>query len=283
MQAHSFTLTNNLKVPKLAFGTHHLSSDDAGYEVMKNAIVAGYRHIDSTYGYDNEQIITQAINDTNLTREDFFFTSKLWNVDQGYDSTLAAFEKVCTNLKTDYLDLFLIRWPIPVGHEQDYEMLNQETWRAFEKLYNEKRVRAIGVCNFLVHHLLPLNQTANIKPMVNQLEFNPFYQQREIVSYCQSHDILVESWTPIPRIALESTDMAQLARKYNTSISQLSLAYCLAKNILPITYTHEREQLEKNANIFDLKLSTEDIQYLDSLNTLTEYTFHPDRHEEWFA
>jgi len=283
MQSHSFTLSNNIQVPKLAFGTHQLPKAAAGYDVIKHAITAGYRHIDSTYGYGNEQLITRAIRDAQLQREDFFITSKLWNADQGYESTLTAFENVCAELETDYLDLFLIRWPIPIGRTHDYQTLNRETWRAFERLYDESRVRAIGVCNFLIHHLTPLMEASKIKPMVNQLEINPFYQQREIVSYCQDHDILVESWAPIQARALSDSHIAQLARKYETSIDQLCLAYCLTKHILPITYTQVKEQMDRNADIFNLKLAAEDIEYLDSLNTTTEYTFHPDRHEEWFA
>jgi len=283
MNVQSFVLSNDVKVPKLAFGTHQLPKGHAGYDVITNALNAGYRHIDSTYGYGNEQLIMQALRAQQLKREDVFITSKLWNADQGYESTLAAFENVCNQLETDYLDLFLIRWPIPIDHVDDYQALNQATWKAFEQLYAEKRVRAIGVCNFLIHHLVPLMESVTIKPMVNQIEFNPFYQQREIVSYCQERDILIESWTPIQLTALSHSELAQMARKYATSIDQLCLAYCLTKNILPITYTQVKEQMQHNTDIFDLKLTVEDIAYLDSLNTLTEYTFHPDRHEEWFA
>jgi len=283
MQSHNFTLINHINIPKLAFGTYELPKDDVGYDVMKNAFIAGYRHIDSTYGYDNEHIIIQAMHDAKLKRKDVFITSKLWNADQGYDSALTAFEKACSKFETDYLDLFLIRWPIPIGRQHDYQTLNQDTWRAFEQLYREKRVRAIGVCNFLVHHLVPLMAAITIKPMVNQLEFNPFYQQREVVSYCQQHDILVASWAPIRAVALEHPGLIKLASKYTTDVSQICLAYCLTKNVLPITYTQLKKQLESNTKVFDLTLAAEDVAYLDSLNTITQYTFHPDRHEEWFA
>jgi len=278
-----FKLSNGVTIPKLAFGTYQLPNNESGYDAIRYAIDAGYRHIDTAASYRNGHLIAKAIADSGLKREDFFITSKLWNIDHGYEEALKAFETSCNNIETSYLDLYLIHWPIAIGHEKDYQETNKATWKAFEKLYKEKRINAIGTCNFLTHHLIPLMNAAEIKPMVNQIEFNPYYQQRETVAYCQDANILVQAWAPLMRgKAIMQSELKKIAKKYNVPVSKLCLVYCLQKNILPIARSLAQNQIKENSQIFDLVINDSDMQYLDNLNTFTEYTFHPDRNEEWF-
>lgn len=280
---NTFKLHNGVEVPKLAFGTYQLPNNNAGYDALMYAIADGYRHIDTAASYRNEHLITKAIADSGLKREDFFICTKVWNADQGYEKTLAAFEKSCLELKTDYIDLYLIHWPIPLGHNHDYQTLNVETWQAMEQLYKEKRVRAIGVSNFLVHHLIALEKHCEILPMVNQIEFNPYYQQRQVVAYCQSKDILVEAWAPLMRgIANRKEELKQIANKYKQDINNICLRYCLQKGIVPILRALRKEIIHNQKEIFNFEISAEDMYTLDTLNTLTDYTFHPDRNDEWF-
>lgn len=279
----TYTLINGVKIPCMGYGTYKTESNEEGLQAIKTAIEVGYRHIDTAQGYKNEHLVGQAIKESGIPREDFFITSKLWNDHQGYASTLQAFEQTCEQLQSDYVDLFLIHWPIPIGHNEDWKTRNQETWRAFEKLYQEGRIKAIGVSNFLEHHLANLMETASIAPMVNQLEFHPKYQQREIVAYCQTHDILVESWGPLMRgKAFSEPALIQMAEESGHSIAQLLLRWCMEKQVLPLAKSMKKERMIDNADIFDFTLTKKQKRLLDGMNTEDCYVFHPDRNEEWF-
>lgn len=277
-----YTLYNQVQIPCIGYGTYKTPNDEIGLQCIVNALKAGYRHIDTAQGYQNEHLISDALNICNMDRKDIFITSKLWNDNQGYQKTLDSFEQTCKNLGTSYLDLFLIHWPIPVGHDDDWKQLNKETWKALEELYLQKRVRAIGVSNFLIHHLDNLLESATIKPMVNQLEIHPKYQQREIVQYCQDYDILIESWGPLMRgKAFKEPAFLDLSNKLNKSVAQILLRWCLQKNILPLQKTTKFERMIENAKIFDFILDEQTMQFLDSMNTDDCYVFHPDRNYEW--
>lgn len=279
----NFTLYNGVKIPCIGYGTYKTPNNEEGLKYIVDALRAGYRHIDTAQGYKNESLIAQAIKQCNLKREDIFITSKLWNDNQGYQLTIDSFEETCKQLETDYLDLFLIHWPIPIGHNDDWQELNQETWKAFEYLYQQKRIRAIGVSNFLVHHMENLMKTAKIKPMINQLEFHPKYQQREIVEYCQNNDILVESWGPLMRgKAFSDPSLIELSKQLNKSIAQILLRWCIQKNVLPLQKTTKYQRMIENAQIFDFDLTQDIMNKLDAMNTDNCYVFHPDRNYEWF-
>ena len=276
-------LRNGVKIPCIGYGTYKTANNEEGLQAIKQAIEAGYRHIDTAQGYQNEHLVAAAIKESGLPREAFFITSKLWNDNQGYEAALASFEETCHQLQTDYLDLFLIHWPIPIGHTHDWKQLNQETWRAFEQLYREGRIKAIGVSNFLVHHLENLLQTSEILPMVNQLEFHPKYQQREIVSYCQSKDILVESWGPLMRgKAFTEPVLLKMEKESGHTIAQLLVRWCLQKQVLPLQKSMKLDRMIANAQVFDFQLNEEQMQTLDEMNTLDSYVFHPDKNDEWF-
>ena len=278
-----YRLSNGTMIPCIGYGTYKTPCDEVGLKAIKDAIDVGYRHIDTAAAYQNEYLVGQAIKESGLPRSDFFITSKLANPNQGYQSTLDAFEHTCTDLQSDYVDLYLIHWPIPIGHKDDWKTLNQETWRAFEKLYNEGRIKAIGVSNFLIHHMENLLETAMIAPMVDQLEFHPKYQQREIVEYCRNKNILVESWGPLMRgAAFDDPTLIALSAKLGHSIAQISIRWCLQKGVLPLPKSVHRDRMTSNKEVFDFVLSDEDVSILDAMNTTTNYVFHPDKNDEWF-
>lgn len=278
-----YRLSNGTMIPCIGYGTYKTPCDEVGLKAIKNAIEVGYRHIDTAAAYQNEYLVGQAIKESGLPRSDFFITSKLANPSQGYQSTLDAFERTCADLQSDYVDLYLIHWPIPIGHKDDWRSLNQETWRAFEKLYNEGRIKAIGVSNFLIHHMENLLETAVIVPMVDQLEFHPKYQQREIVEYCADKNILVESWGPLMRgAAFDDPTLIALSAKLGHSIAQISIRWCLQKGVLPLPKSVHLDRMTSNKEVFDFALSDEDVSLLDAMNTTTNYVFHPDKNDEWF-
>lgn len=278
----TFTLYNGVNIPCIGYGTYLTPSDNEGLEAIKNAIEAGFYHIDCAAAYKNEHIVAQAIKDSGVSRDKIFITSKLWNENQGYESALEAFEESCKKLSTNYIDLYLIHWPIAVGHENDWQQRVKESWRAFEKLYKEGRVKAIGVSNFLIHHLEVLLESAEIIPMVNQLELHPKYQQKEIVEYCKEKNILLESWGPLMRgKAFDNPLLKEVADKYEKNVAQLLTRWCLQKEFLPLPKSMKKDRIISNSDVFDFEINDKDMDYIDSLNTNDSYVFHPDRNEEW--
>ncbi|WVE37806.1 aldo/keto reductase, partial [Priestia megaterium] len=182
------TLANGVKMPWLGLGVYKVEDGQEVVDSVKYAIKAGYKSIDTAKIYENEEGVGQAIKESGVSREELFVTSKVWNADQGYDTTLQAFETSLNKLGLEYLDLYLIHWPV----EGKYK----DTWKALEKLYKDGKIRAIGVSNFQVHHLEDLIADAEVKPMVNQIEFHPLLTQTEVREYCKKQGIQVEAWSP---------------------------------------------------------------------------------------
>ncbi|MBT2160384.1 aldo/keto reductase [Zobellia barbeyronii] len=257
----SFTLNNGVEIPYFGLGTYLADNDQEVIDAVKNALNAGYRHIDTAAAYKNEEGVGKGIQESNIAREEVFLVSKLWNADQGYESTLKAFEESLERLGVDYLDLYLIHWPV-AGKYKD-------TWRAMEKLYREKKIRAIGVSNFLQHHLEDLLETADVVPMVNQMEFHPYLVQQDLIDFCNSKGIQYESWSPFMHGKLfdgKSEVFSDLTDKYKKSIAQIVLRYNLQKEIVVIPKSVNVDRIKSNADIFDFKLSEADISYLDRLD-----------------
>lgn len=272
----TYTLRNGVKIPCIGYGTF-LMDDAAAEKTVIDAVNAGYRHIDTASYYGNETGIGAAVRNCGVPREELFVTSKLWNDDQGYDATLKAFDKTMNKLGLDYLDLYLIHWPAPAKIRDRYREYNRETWRAFEKLYNEGRIKAIGVSNFLVHHLKPLMEAAEIQPMVNQLELHPAYPQREIVNFCKENDILVEAWSPLMRgRALDNPLLLELSKKYGKSVAQLLVRWCVQYGVLPLPKTQNPGRMAENADVFGFELSTEDVKKMRELEVLGRTGGDPD-------
>lgn len=253
------TLHNGVKMPWLGFGTFKITEEGQVEKAVLEALKVGYRHIDTAAIYGNEEGVGKAIKESGVKREEIFLTSKVWNGDQGYDSTLKAFEASLKRLGTDYLDLYLIHWPKP---------LNKETWRALEKLYKEKRVRAIGVSNFKVHHLEELLESCEIVPMVNQVEYHPQFPQTEVFEFCKKYNIQLEAWGPLMQGKIFGIPlMKELSEKYNKTISQIALRWDIQTGVVTIPKSVTPERIKENADIFDFEISQEDMERIAELNT----------------
>ncbi|MBT2729879.1 aldo/keto reductase [Bacillus sp. ISL-75] len=263
------TLSNGVKMPWVGLGVFKVTEGEEVIQSVKAAIKNGYISIDTAAIYGNEEGVGQAIKDSGVPRDELFITTKLWNSEQGYESTLKAFETSLTKLGLDYLDLYLIHWP---GKDK-----YKETWKAFEKLYKEGRVRAIGVSNFQVHHLEDLISSAEIKPMVNQVEFHPHLTQKELLAFCKNEGIQLEAWSPLKQGQLLSEPVLEdLAHKYNKSVAQVILRWDLQHGVVTIPKSIKEHRIIENADIFDFELSTEDMDKIDGLNQDSRAGSHPD-------
>ena len=276
-------LLNNIEIPMLGYGTYKTAADEEGLQMIKDAIKAGYRHIDTAQGYKNEHLVGQAIRESGIPRNQFFVTTKVWNDNQGYDKTKESIEESLNKLNIDYIDLLLIHWPIPQGKNDEWKKLNQETWKAMEEYYDAGLIKAIGVSNFLEHHLNNLLESARIMPMVNQLEIHPYYQQQSTVKFCQDKGIIVESWGPLMRgKAFKDSKLIELAQRNNISVAQLCIRYCLDRNIVTLQKSSKFERMIDNDRVFGYHLDEYTMNEIAKLDTDWCYTFHPDRNEEWF-
>lgn len=273
-----FTLRNGVKIPCVGFGTFKTPSGEVCEKSVKAALRCGYRHIDTAAAYHNEASVGKAIRESGIPREEIFVTSKLFNPDQGYASTLEACDISLKLMGLDYLDLYLIHWPIPQPkHAQDWQELNHETWRAFEELYRAGKLRAIGLSNYLQHHIETIVKEATVLPMVDQLEIHPGYGQAETVAYCQQNDILPESWGPLCQgKAFGHPVLEALAAKYGCSVSQLCIRWSLQQGVLPLPKSVHEERIAQNAQVFGFEISQEDMQKMAQVEGIGRCGRHPD-------
>ncbi len=258
------TLNNGIEMPRLGLGVFRVEDSSELINAVKVSIKNGYRSIDGAAIYGNEEAmgegIRQGIKEAGISREDLFITSKVWNADLGYESTIAAYEASLNRLGVDYLDLYLIHWPV----EGKYK----EAWKALEYLYKEGRVRAIGVSNFQVHHLQDLLGDAEIKPVINQVELHPYLSQKKVREFCKENDIQVEAWSPLMagNGLLENEILKEIAKKYNKTVAQIVLRWDLQSQVVTIPKSTNERRLIENIDIFDFNLSKVDIDRIDSLN-----------------
>ena len=273
----TFKLNNGIDIPCIGYGTFQTPDGKSVEDGVKEALKIGYRHIDTAYFYQNEKGVGKAIRESGVKREDIFVTSKLWNSDRGYESAKAAFEKTMDNLGLEYLDLFLIHWPAIKKQFDNAEEINAETWKAFEEIYETGRVKAIGLSNFLPHHIDELMKTAKIKPMVNQIEFHPGFAQIETAKYCIENDIVVEAWSPLGRKeVLENETLVELAKKYNKSTAQICIRWVLQHNILPLPKSVTPSRILENSQVFDFKISEDDMKTIDNIPCCGGQCANPD-------
>lgn len=265
------TLWNGVKMPWIGLGVFQVPK-----EITKNVVLEalrlGYRSIDTAAFYDNEEEVGMAIKESGIPREEIFVTTKLWNTDHGYDKALVAFEKSLSRLGLEYIDLYLIHWPMPSLGKY------KETWKALEKLYREGRVRAIGVSNFQIDHLKDLLAVCEIKPMVNQVEFHPRLTQEELRHFCRQNQIQMEAWSPLMRgHILQEPVLVQMARKYNKTPAQIILRWDLQNHVVTIPRSTRPERMEENAQIFDFELTQEEMEMISNLNRNERIGPDPDK------
>lgn len=263
-------LNNGVEMPLLGLGVFR-SEEGAEVELaVRTALENGYRSIDTAAVYRNEKGVGNAIRQSGINRSDIFLTSKVWNSDQGYGSTFRAFDESLEKLQTDYLDLYLIHWP--KGER------SVETWQALEEIYKSGRVRAIGVSNFMVHHLESFLPKCNITPAVNQVEFHPELIQPELLSFCTQQGIQVEAWSPIMKGKVNELPVMQaLAVKYGKTPVQIVLRWDLQRGIVTIPKSVKPERIVSNSLLFDFELSNEDMEKINRLDKNKRIGPHPDQ------
>ena len=273
----SFILNNGYKIPCVGFGTWQTPDGETAVSAVKAALKSGYRHIDAAAIYGNEIGVGKGISESGIKRADLFVTSKVWNDERGYQKTINAFAKTLADLQLDYLDLYLIHWPASSSRYSNWEELNLETWRAMTDLYKAGKIRAIGVANFLPHHLAALMKT-EVPPMVNQIEFHPGQMQNETVKLCKEESILVEAWSPLGMGRLLANPLlASIAEKYNKSVAQLCIRWCLQHEVLPLPKSVTPARIAENADVFDFSISEEDMATIDSMANVGGSGLHPDQ------
>ncbi len=273
----TFELNNGYKIPCIGFGTWKTADGDEVTNSVLGAIKNGYRHIDTAARYKNEKGVGKAIRQCGIDRSELFITSKVWNTERGYQSTLKAFEKTMTELKLEYLDLYLIHWPASSSRFDDWEQINLDTWKALIELYHAGKIRAIGVSNFMPHHLDALMNTEVI-PMVNQIEFHPGRPRIETRTFCAENNIVVEAWSPLGNGKVLSNEaLLELAMKYEKSAAQICLRWCLQNQVLPLTKSVSEERIRSNADIFDFVISEEDMERINRLPEFWSSGSHPDK------
>lgn len=275
----TMNLNNGVKIPCVGYGTFRTPADVAE-QAVADAIKVGYRHIDTAAVYGNEEAVGKGIKDSGIDRQDLFVTSKLWNDQRGYESTKQAFQATLDRLQMDYLDLYLIHWP---ANEKQFggqaKEINAETWRAMEELYQAGKIRAIGLSNFMPHHIVDLMKTAKVAPAVDQIEVHPGWPHTEEVKYLQAHNILVEAWAPLGgqgAKVMTNPTMLQLADKYGKTPAQISLRWVLQQGILPLPKSVHEDRMIQNQDIFDFELSDEDMRKISLLPNLGGQCADPD-------
>lgn len=270
-----FTLYNGVTIPCIGYGTYK-AADTNSCDIIATAAKAGYRFFDTASFYGTETFLAEALKQADLPRNEVFITSKVWKAEMGYNETLEAFERTLKNLDTDYLDLYLIHWP-RYTLDGEWKQTCIDTWKAMEELYEAGRVRAIGLSNFLPHHMDVILDNCNIKPMVNQLEVHPGYTQEAAIRYCQERDILVQAWSPLGRQrVLEEPLLIELAAKYDVTPAQICLRFLLQRGINPIPKASSLERMCNNMDIFDFSITTEDMHRLNTLPQTGWSGEHPD-------
>ena len=278
----TYTLSNGVKIPVIGFGTWQSPDGDVAYQAVKWALEAGYRHIDTAAIYGNEVSVGQAIADSGIAREELFVTTKLWNDAHSFDAATAALDESLRKLGLDYVDLYLIHWPNPAAVQANGDDAwidaNADTWRAMEAAYKSGKTRAIGVSNFVVHHLEALAKTQEVAPMVNQIFLNPSDAQAEVVAYNQAHNIISEAYSPFGTGRLLGNDVvADIAAKYGKSETQILLRWSLDNGFLPLPKSTHEDYIKANTDVFDFTLADEDLDALNALDGVSGYHTDADK------
>lgn len=254
----SFLLQNGVAIPSIGFGTFKIPDGEETYKAVTEALEVGYRHIDTAALYGNEASVGRAVRDSGIARSEIFITTKLWNDRHGYQNTLDAFQESLEKLQMSHIDLFLIHWP---KHQ------NVESWAAMEELYSQGMIRAIGVSNFKEHHLQEIFEHATVKPMVNQIELHPHLSQRELVKYCQRHEIIVEAWSPIMRGRVsEVAEINAIAERHGKDAGQVTLRWHIQHGVIVLPKSVTPSRIASNRQLFDFELTSSEMSIIDRLD-----------------
>lgn len=269
-----FILNNGLELPVMGFGTYKAESSN----IILDAIKAGYTYFDTAEFYGTEKFIGQALTQGNISREKIIIASKVWKTSMGYDETLAAFNKTLENLQTDYLDIYMIHWPRPDLESQDWKNLDLQTWRAMEDLYNQGRIKALGLSNFLPIHAENIINNCRIRPSIAQFEFHPGHTQAFALNYYRERNILVQAWSPTGRGRVLNDELIiSLAKKYNVSTVQICLSFILSENVMSIPKSSSPERMRENLDSQNIILDNDDILQLENMPPVGWGGEHPDR------
>ena len=273
----TFKLKNGLEIPAIGFGTYKAAPNE-NIEIISRAIEAGYRYFDTASFYGTEKYIAEAIKESGIRREEFFIASKLWKTDMGYKNAKAAFNKTLENLKTDYIDVFMIHWPRPDLAVKDWKKLDLETWQAMEEFYSEGKIRALGLSNFLPYHAENIIKNSKIMPVAAQLEFHAGYTQTFALNYYREKNILLQAWSPIARGRVADDELIiELAKKYNVTKAQICLRFCIQENVMPLPKASSLERMKENLESLNFEIDAEDISRLENMPPSGWSGEHPDR------
>lgn len=271
-------LNNSLEMPLLGLGVYKSQEGGEVEQAIAWALEAGYRLIDTAAIYGNEGGVGRAVLASGLQREEVFVTTKLWNTDQGYESTLRAIDSSLLNLNLPYVDLYLVHWPS--AEEDRFTMINkrEETWRAMEYILASGKVKAIGVSNYTIKHLEEMKKYANTLPAVNQVEFHPFLYQKDLLEYCDNNNIILEAYAPLVKARkMDNESLTSIAQKYGKTNAQILIRWSLQKGCIPIPKSVKQERIKENINVFDFELSTEDEAVIDTLNEDVHQSWNPEK------
>jgi len=255
----TLTLNNGVEIPRVGLGVFRSRPGRETRDALRAALEVGYRHVDTAAAYGNEADVGAALRETDVPREQIFVTTKLWNSDMGYHSAHDAFRRSLARLGLEYVDLYLLHWPVP-GRRLD-------AWRALEELQRDGLARAIGVSNFTVRHMKELLANATVPPQANQVELSPFLAQRELRAFCADHDVLIEAYSPLTRgVRLDDPVVNRIATRLGRTPAQVLLRWALERDVVVLPKSVHRERIQENATIFDFALGPEDTKALDALD-----------------
>lgn len=276
MNIPSIKLSNGIEMPAIGIGTHQ-AQGDAAADSLALAFNEGYRLVDTAAAYLTEPVVAKALKKCDVKREDIFITSKLRNACHGYRNTMEAFEQTLENLGTDYLDLYLIHWPNPIQYRTIWQQATKDTWRAFVDLYKAGRIKAIGVSNFMPHHIDMVTEDSGVMPMVNQLKLCPGVVQPEIVSYCKEKGIAIEAYSPFGTgTVFKSPELAEMSEKYGKSAGQIVLRWAIQMGFIPLPKSVTPERIRQNLEVFDFVLEEQDVEKISNLKGYADPAPVPD-------
>lgn len=265
----SATLNNGVKMPWLGFGVYQIDEGNETLSSVRHALQAGYRSVDTAALYRNEASVGQAVRESGIPRQEIFLTTKVWNSDLRAGITLNAFHESLKKLQTDYIDLYLVHWPVPGRYI--------EAWKTLEKLYRDGVVRSIGVSNFLIHHIEDLLQNCKIKPAVNQVEFHPELRQPELHKFCVENGIQLEAWAPLGKgRMLSNPTIVDIAKKYGKTPAQVLIRWDIQLQVVTIPKSSTPQRIVENSQVFDFEMAAEDMARINELDANLRYGAHPD-------